>query len=78
MPKIFAIAEHRQGQVRDVTYEILTKGRELAEKTGAELIAVIMGKEVKEHAKTDSVSGAGLGDLLHGRPSPRGDAPLMF
>ena len=51
MPEIFAIAEHRQGQVRDVTYEILTKGRELAEKTGAELVAVIMGKEVNEHAK---------------------------
>jgi len=52
MPKIFVITEHRQGQVRDVTYEILTKGRELAEKTGAELTAVLMGKDVKEHAKT--------------------------
>jgi electron transfer flavoprotein alpha subunit len=52
MPKVFVITEHRQGQVRDITYEILTKGRELAEKTGAELVAVIMGKEVKEHAKT--------------------------
>ncbi len=52
MPKIFVVTEHRQGQVRDVTYEILTKGRELAEKTGAELVAVIMGKEVKEHAET--------------------------
>jgi len=51
MAKIFVLAEHRQGQVRDVTFEMLTKGRELAEKTGAELIAVMLGKNVKEHAK---------------------------
>jgi len=51
MAKIFVLAEHRQGQVRDVTFEMLTKGREIAEKTGAELIAVIFGKNVKEHAK---------------------------
>jgi electron transfer flavoprotein alpha subunit len=51
MAKIFVLAEHRQGQVRDVTFEMLTKGREIAEKTGAELIAVILGKNVKEHAK---------------------------
>jgi electron transfer flavoprotein alpha subunit len=52
MPKIFVITEHRQGQVRDITYEILTKGRELAEKTGSELVALIMGRDVKEHART--------------------------
>jgi len=51
MAKIFVLAEHRQGQVRDVTFEMLTKGREIAEKTGADLIAVIFGKNVKEHAK---------------------------
>jgi electron transfer flavoprotein alpha subunit len=51
MAKIFVLAEHRQGQVRDVTFEMLTKGREIAEKTGAELIAVMLGKNVKEHAK---------------------------
>ena len=51
MAKIFVLAEHRQGQVRDVTFEMLTKGREIAEKTGTELIAVMLGKNVKEHAK---------------------------
>jgi electron transfer flavoprotein alpha subunit len=51
MTKIFVLAEHRQGQVRDITFEMLTKGRELAEKVGAELTAVMLGKDIKEHAK---------------------------
>jgi electron transfer flavoprotein alpha subunit len=51
MAGIFVLAEHRQGQVRDITYEMLTKARELAAKTSAEVIAVMLGKNVKEHAK---------------------------
>lgn len=51
MAEIFVLAEHRQGQVRDITYEMLTKARELAAKTSAEVIAVMLGKNVKEHAK---------------------------
>jgi len=51
MTKIFVLAEHRQGQLRDITYEMLTKAREIAEKTNAELTAIILGKDVKEHAK---------------------------
>jgi electron transfer flavoprotein alpha subunit len=52
MAEIFVLAEHRQGQVRDITLEMLTKGRELSEKTNSELAAVLLGKDVKEHAKT--------------------------
>jgi len=51
MAKIFVLAEHRQGQVRDITYEMLTKARELATKTSAEVTAIMLGKNVKEHAK---------------------------
>jgi len=51
MAKIFVLVEHRQGQIRDITYEMLTKARELAEKTSAELIAVLLGKNTKELAK---------------------------
>ncbi|MEM3699949.1 MAG: electron transfer flavoprotein subunit alpha/FixB family protein [Candidatus Bathyarchaeia archaeon] len=51
MPEIFVLAEHRQGQIRDITYEMLTKARETAEKASMELTAVILGKEVKEKAK---------------------------
>jgi len=52
MAGIFVLAEHRQGQVRDITFEMLTKGRELAQKTGAELAAVLLGKDIRSHAKT--------------------------
>jgi electron transfer flavoprotein alpha subunit len=51
MSKIFVLAEHRQGQIRDITYEMLTKAREICEKTGSELTAVLLGKNMKEHAK---------------------------
>jgi electron transfer flavoprotein alpha subunit len=51
MAEIFVLAEHRQGQIRDITYEMLTKARETAEKSNMELTAVILGKEVKEKAK---------------------------
>ncbi|MEM3356413.1 MAG: electron transfer flavoprotein subunit alpha/FixB family protein [Candidatus Bathyarchaeia archaeon] len=51
MPEIFVLAEHRQGQIRDITYEMLTKARETAEKANMQLTAVILGKEVKEKAK---------------------------
>jgi len=51
MTEIFVLAEHRQGQLRDITFEMLTKARELAEKINAEPVAVILGKDVREHAK---------------------------
>jgi len=52
MKEIFVLAEHRQGQIRDIAFEILTKGKELAEKTNTDLTAVLLGKDVREHAKT--------------------------
>ena len=51
MAGIFVLAEHRQGQIREITFEMLTKGREIAEKTNSELIAVLLGKNAKGHAK---------------------------
>jgi electron transfer flavoprotein alpha subunit len=51
MTKILVLAEHRQGLMRDITYEMLTKAQELAEKTNSELNVVLLGKDVKEHAK---------------------------
>ena len=52
MTGIFVLAEHRQGQIREITFEMLTKARELAQKTNTESTAVLLGKNVKEHAKT--------------------------
>src|SRR4030042_3341195 len=51
MTEIFVLAEHRQGQIRDITFEMLTKAREIAEKTGTELTAVVLAKNAKEMAK---------------------------
>ena len=52
MAKIFVLAEHRQGTMRDITYEMLTKAKELADKTNAELTAIVLGNNIKELAKT--------------------------
>jgi electron transfer flavoprotein alpha subunit len=51
MKELLVLAEHRQGQFRDITFEMLSKGAELAEKTGAELTAVLLGKNMKDQAK---------------------------
>lgn len=51
MTELFILAEHRQGEIRDVTFEMLTKGRELAEKTNTDLTAVLLGHNVKDYAK---------------------------
>jgi electron transfer flavoprotein alpha subunit len=50
--EIFVIVEHRKGEIRDITFEMLTKGRELARETETELTAILLGKAVQEHAKT--------------------------
>lgn len=56
MADILAVVEHRQGIVRDITYELMTFGRKLAEKTNAKLIGVLLGhntadlqEDIKKH-----------------------------
>ena len=51
MKKIIALAEHRQGELRDITWEILSKGRQLAEGMGAEIEVALLGKGVKKLAE---------------------------
>jgi len=46
MKKIIALAEHRRGELRDITWEILSKGRQLAEGMGAEIEVALLGKGV--------------------------------
>jgi len=43
---IFVLAEHRQGELRDVTFEMLGKGQELAAAMGVPLAAVLLGHNV--------------------------------
>jgi len=51
MTEIFVLAEHRQGELRDITFEMLTKAREIAAKIGAEVTALLLGKNAQDHAK---------------------------
>jgi electron transfer flavoprotein alpha subunit len=43
--------EHRQGEMRAISLEMLAKGQELALKTGAELTAVVLGKGTSSMAE---------------------------
>ncbi|MEE9372270.1 MAG: electron transfer flavoprotein subunit alpha/FixB family protein [Saprospiraceae bacterium] len=47
---IFVIAEHIQGKVEDITYEMLGKAKGLAESSGGEVVAILLGSGVKDLA----------------------------
>jgi len=46
MKEIFVLAEHRQGEMRDVTYELLSGGAKLASRIDGQLTAVLLGSGV--------------------------------
>jgi len=50
MTEIFVLAEHRKGDLRDITFEMLSKARELAKKRAANVIAILLGHNVEEFA----------------------------
>jgi electron transfer flavoprotein alpha subunit len=53
MANIFVLAEHRQGQIRDISYEMLTKARELGETTAIILTDnKELAKPLADYAKT--------------------------
>ena len=43
MAEILVLAEHRKGALRDISYEMLAKGRELTDSGGLELSALLLG-----------------------------------
>jgi electron transfer flavoprotein alpha subunit len=47
MKEIIVVAEHRRGELRDVTWEMLSKGRQLSEAISGEVSVALLGKEVK-------------------------------
>ncbi|MDO9122993.1 MAG: electron transfer flavoprotein subunit alpha/FixB family protein [Deltaproteobacteria bacterium] len=51
MNEIFVLVEHRQGQIRDITYEMLGLGEKLANQQGASFTAVLLGHDVKNFAE---------------------------
>lgn len=50
MNEIFCLAEHRMGKVRDVTFEMLGKARELSGPLRADICAVILGYNMSSFA----------------------------
>src|SRR4030042_1113402 len=51
MKEIIVLAEHRRGELRDVTWEMLSKGRQMAESVGAEIGVALLGKGVNQLAE---------------------------
>jgi electron transfer flavoprotein alpha subunit len=50
MGDVFILAEHRRGELREVTLEMLGKGRELTEQMGGSLKAVLLGHGIDAFA----------------------------
>ena len=51
MKEIIVLAEHRRGELRDMTWEMLSKGRQLSESMGAEMGVALLGKGVSQIAE---------------------------
>lgn len=51
MHDIFVLAEHRQGELREVTLEMMTLAGQLAEQSGGKVTAVLLGSGVDEFAQ---------------------------
>lgn len=58
MPGIWVLAEVKDGKIRKVALEILSKAKELASTTGEEVAAVLLGKSVKNLSSTLAQYGA--------------------
>jgi len=59
---VLAVAEHRRGELRDVSYELLSAGRELADATGGDLHVAVISGDVEGHA--EALNRAGV-DTIH-------------
>jgi electron transfer flavoprotein alpha subunit len=59
---VLAVADHRRGELRDVSYELVTAGRELAEALGEELHVAVVSGDVESFAQALSLDGV---DTVH-------------
>ncbi|MFC6615146.1 electron transfer flavoprotein subunit alpha/FixB family protein [Halopenitus salinus] len=59
---VLAIAEHRRGDLRDVSYELVTAGRELADAIGGELHVAVISGATEEFAEALDREGV---DAIH-------------
>ncbi|MFB6150319.1 MAG: electron transfer flavoprotein subunit alpha/FixB family protein [Haloarculaceae archaeon] len=59
---VLAAVEHRRGELRDVSLELVTAGRELADALGADLHLAVVGGDVERYA--DDLDRDGV-DVIH-------------
>ncbi|WP_135822208.1 electron transfer flavoprotein subunit alpha/FixB family protein [Halostella litorea] len=59
---VLVVADHRRGELRDVSFELLTAGRELADAAGAELHAAVISGDTDAFA--DELNREGV-DAVH-------------
>ncbi|ELY71367.1 electron transfer flavoprotein subunit alpha, partial [Natronobacterium gregoryi SP2] len=62
MTDVLAVADHRRGDLRDVSYELVTAGRELADETGGDLHLAVISGTVDEFAQKLDRDGV---DAIH-------------
>ncbi len=51
MKEIFVLVEHRRGEIRDITFEMLSGCRKIASQLGAEVSALLLGHDVGDFAE---------------------------
>jgi electron transfer flavoprotein alpha subunit len=51
MSDVLVVAEHRRGDLRDVSFEMLTAGRQLADQSGGDLHVAVIGGDVDAFAE---------------------------
>jgi electron transfer flavoprotein alpha subunit len=54
--EILVIAEHLKGKLADITFEMLGKGRELADQAGGQVVSLLIGKGVRPLAEQMGVA----------------------
>ncbi|WP_255193340.1 electron transfer flavoprotein subunit alpha/FixB family protein [Natronobeatus ordinarius] len=62
MTDVLAVADHRRGELRDVSYELVSAGRELADAAGGELHLAVISGPVEEYAEKLNREGV---DAVH-------------
>ncbi|ELY53249.1 electron transfer flavoprotein subunit alpha/FixB family protein [Natronolimnohabitans innermongolicus] len=62
MSDVLAVADHRRGELRDVSYEIITAGRQLADETGGDLHLAVISGTVDDFAEKLNREGV---DAIH-------------
>jgi electron transfer flavoprotein alpha subunit len=55
---VFTIAEQRDGEIRKISYELVSEGRRLADTLGQKVTAILLGSDIKEKASSLGHYGA--------------------